>query len=61
MLADASAPNGENESKCRVLFRCEGSDVRAWRNGGEIPVKRESNGDLPVEMMSCAGVLVTAK
>lgn len=61
MLADASGPNGENESKYRVLFRCEGSDVRAWRNGGEIPVKRESNGDLSVEMMSCAGVLVTAK
>jgi len=61
MLADAEYPRGEKEESYRILFRCDSPNVKAVRNGGEIPVERTEDGEFSVEMTSCAGILVTSE
>jgi hypothetical protein len=60
MVADAQDMWGEKEVSYRILFRCESPNVRAYRNGEEIPVLC-IDGGYSVEMTTCAGVLITAE
>jgi len=61
MLVDTEDPWDKNPTVYRILFRCESSNVKAYKNGGEIPVERTEDGEFSVEMTSCAGILVTAE
>jgi len=61
MLADTEDPWDKNPISYRILFRCESSNVKAFRNGEEIQLKQEKDGVYAAEICSCAGIFVTAE
>lgn len=60
MIADAQDPWGDKNLTYNILFDCEGSNVRAYRNGEQIPLSR-AGGTYSAEMTSCGGLLITAE